>query len=119
MSASSPVNSDCWWPTSRPHPAWPAASRTASRSPQRLAQIEDAEDAVLGEGFSDCRVRHHGEIARIEVPTNELARLADPEVRARLTSRLKAIGFRFVTADLDGIQSGAFTLPLLTLRGRS
>ena len=102
----------------------PSAPCLASRiphgqpvTPQRLAQIEDAEDAVLDEGFSDCRVRHHGEIARIEVPTNELARPADPEVRARLTSRLKAIGFRFVTADLDGIQSGAFTLPLLTRRG--
>ncbi|MDI9629270.1 MAG: ATP-dependent sacrificial sulfur transferase LarE [Acidobacteriota bacterium] len=104
----------------------PSAPCLASRiphgqpvTPERLTQIEAAEDAVLAEGFSDCRVRHHGEIARIEVPTGELARLCEPEVRARLASQLRAIGFRFVTADLDGIQSGAFTLPLVMVRSHA
>ncbi|WP_182111250.1 MULTISPECIES: ATP-dependent sacrificial sulfur transferase LarE [unclassified Actinotalea] len=98
----------------------PAAPCLASRiphgvevTPERLRQAEAAEDAVLRLGFADCRVRHHGEVARIEVPAADLGRLVAPDVRGELVAAVRAVGFRFVTVDLAGIQSGAFTLPLV------
>lgn len=98
----------------------PAAPCLASRIPHgqevtadKLRQIEQAEDAVLAEGFSDVRVRHHGDVARIEVPEQELARLIEKDCRARVVAGVRKAGFRFVTVDLGGIQSGAFTLPLV------
>lgn len=98
----------------------PAAPCLASRiphfsevTPEKLAQVERAEAAVRALGFSDCRVRHHGEVARLELPEHELARTVDPAVRGRLAEEVRAAGFRFVTVDLTGIQSGAFTLPLV------
>lgn len=100
----------------------PAAPCLASRIPhgqqvtgQKLRQIDAAEDVVLAEGFSDVRVRHHGAVARIEVPADELGRLADDELRRRVVDGVRAAGFRFVTLDLAGIQSGAFTLPLVSV----
>lgn len=102
----------------------PAAPCLASRiphfeevTPQKLRQIDLAESAVRRLGFSDARVRHHGELARIELPVAELTRALSDEVRPELLSQVKAAGFRFVTIDLAGIQSGAFTLPLVTRRG--
>jgi len=98
----------------------PAAPCLASRiphfstvTPHKLAQVEAAERALNGMGFSDCRVRHHGDVARVELPAAELDHAASPAVRARLSAAVKAAGFRFVCLDLDGIQSGAFTLPLV------
>lgn len=100
----------------------PAAPCLASRIPhgqqvtaQKLRQIDAAEDAVLAEGFSDVRVRHHGAVARIEVPADELGRLADADLRKRVVDGVREAGFRFVTLDLAGIQSGAFTLPLVSV----
>lgn len=81
-------------------------------TPEKLRQVEQAEITVRGLGFADCRVRHHGEVARIEVPRDEL------EMAVRLSEELiagvQAAGFRFVSLDLAGLQSGAFTLPLVT-----
>ena len=98
----------------------PAAPCLASRVPhgdpvtaEKLHRIDAAEDVVLAAGFSDARVRHHGPVARIEVPADELGRLADAALRRRLVEGVRAAGFRFVTLDLAGIQSGAFTLPLV------
>lgn len=98
----------------------PAAPCLASRiphgepvTPEKLRQIDQAEDAVFAAGFSDARVRHHGVIARIEVPASEFALLADDAVRENLITDVKAAGFTHVTLDLAGIQSGAFTLSLL------
>lgn len=98
----------------------PAAPCLASRiphfqevTPEKLAQIDTAEQAVRDLGFSDVRVRHHGDIARIELPDSELSRALQPEVRSELNRSLRAIGFRYVTIDAAGIQSGAFTLPLV------
>lgn len=103
--------------------AKPAAPCLASRIPhgqevtaEKLAAIDAAEDAVLDAGFSDCRVRHHGESARIEVPTEEFGLLADHDRRARLLAAVRSAGFRHATVDLAGIQSGAFTLTLLRSR---
>ncbi|MCK0110646.1 ATP-dependent sacrificial sulfur transferase LarE [Ornithinimicrobium sp. F0845] len=98
----------------------PAAPCLASRiphftevTPEKLSQVDRAEAAVRALGFSDCRVRHHGDVARLELTDHELARAADPEVRSALVDGVRAAGFRFVALDLVGIQSGAFTLPLV------
>jgi uncharacterized protein len=53
------------------------------------------------------RVRHHGEIARIELGQDELARAAKPEIAAALDSALRALGFRYVTVDLKGYRLGS------------
>ncbi len=99
----------------------PAAPCLASRiphfeevTPEKLRQIDQAEASVRELGFSDVRVRHHGELARIELPVRELPRAMADAVRAELLRQVKAAGFRFVSIDLAGIQSGAFTLPLVT-----
>ena len=99
----------------------PAAPCLASRiphfeevTPAKLRQVDRAESAVRGLGFTDARVRHHGEIARLELPVADLPRAVSPEVRDALLAAVKSAGFRFVSLDLAGIQSGAFTLPLVT-----
>jgi pyridinium-3,5-biscarboxylic acid mononucleotide sulfurtransferase len=75
---------------------------------ERTARVEAAEEYLRSLGFRECRVRlHEGELARVEVPAEGLARLADPEVRAELTARLRALGFQFVTLDLEGFRSGS------------
>ena len=93
----------------------PAAPCLASRiphyeevTPEKLSQIDAAEQGVKALGFSDVRVRHHGDIARIEVPVQELPHAV--EVRSRLVAVVRRAGFRYATLDLAGIQSGAFTL---------
>ncbi|MDU1123118.1 MAG: ATP-binding protein, partial [Dermabacter sp.] len=83
----------------------------------KLRQVEDLEDAVFDLGFSDCRARHHGRVARLELPRNELARAVEPEVRAALVAAGKAAGFAYVSLDLDGLQSGAFTLSIMNAKG--
>ncbi len=100
----------------------PAAPCLASRIPHfsevdpvKLAQVEAAEAAVLALGFADCRVRHHGDVARVELLESDLDRVVVSEVRRRLVDGVRAAGFRFVTVDLAGIQSGAFTLPLVAV----
>lgn len=94
----------------------PAAPCLASRVPhglevvpEKLAQIEAVEDAVLGLGFTDVRVRHHESIARIELPAAELPRAVEPETAAALVAAATTAGFSFATVDLKGIQSGALT----------
>ena len=100
----------------------PAAPCLASRiphfsevDPEKLAQVEAAERAVRELGFADCRVRHHGEVARVELLETDLGRVASADVRRDLVDGVRAAGFRFVTVDLAGIQSGAFTLPLVAV----
>lgn len=102
----------------------PAAPCLASRiphgqevTPGKLRQVDDAEAALRRHGFSDARVRHHGDIARIEVPVAELARFAEDDVRAAVLADVRAAGFAHVTVDLAGIQSGAFTLQVLRRHG--
>jgi uncharacterized protein len=75
---------------------------------ERTARVEAAEVYLRSLGFRECRVRlHEGELARVEVPADGLARLADPAVREGLNRRLKELGFRFVTLDLEGFRSGS------------
>jgi uncharacterized protein len=98
----------------------PAAPCLASRiphfqevSPEKLSQIEAAEKALRQLGFDDSRVRHHGEVARIELAPEDLVRAVSIELRDRVHAAVRQAGFRFVALDLAGIQSGAFTLPLV------
>ena len=101
----------------------PAAPCLASRIPhgqevtaEKLHAVDVAEDVVLGAGFSDCRVRHHGTVARIEVPTDEIGRIANDELRRHVLEGVKQAGFSHVAFDLNGIQSGAFTMQILYRR---
>jgi uncharacterized protein len=101
----------------------PAAPCLASRiphfeevTPGKLSQVGTAEAGVRALGFADCRVRHHGEVARVELPAGDIARAVEPQMRDLVSDAVRAAGFRFVAVDLGGIQSGAFTLPLVTAR---
>lgn len=93
----------------------PAAPCLASRiaygtevTPERLARIEQAERRLRQMGFPLLRVRlHDGELARIEVPAADLARLAASPLREEIADAFLAIGFRYVTLDLQGFRSGS------------
>jgi len=92
----------------------PASPCLASRIPygteitrENLGMVERAEDCLRAMGFRELRVRHHGEMARIELPLGDLPRALRPEMRARIASELTALGFRFVTLDLEGLRSGS------------
>ncbi|NKY58376.1 ATP-dependent sacrificial sulfur transferase LarE [Nocardia flavorosea] len=101
----------------------PAAPCLASRiphfaevTPEKLGQVERAEQALRELGFRDLRIRHHGEVARIELPPHEIGRAVTPPLRDLVRNVVRANGFQFVAVDLAGIQSGAFTLPLVSVR---
>jgi uncharacterized protein len=102
----------------------PAAPCLASRiphysvvDPAKLAQVEQLERAVRALGFADCRVRHHDQVARVELAEADLERAMTPPVRATLHRAGRDAGFTFVAVDVAGIQSGAFTLPLVQVTG--
>jgi uncharacterized protein len=93
-------------------PATPClSSRIAygeSVTPERVAMIDRAEQWLRQRGFRLLRVRYHkGDMARIEVPIDELPRLAGPELRGELARAFHALGFRYVTLDLEGFRSGS------------
>jgi len=85
---------------------------------EALSIVEEGEDALRALGFRQLRVRHHGEIVRIEIAQNELARALNPEMAAEFTRIFKGLGFKFVTLDLEGFRSGSMNslLPLEQLR---
>lgn len=74
---------------------------------EALEAVEKGEDALRGLGFRQCRVRHHGEIVRIEIAREELERALDPAMAAEFTTIFKGLGFKFVTLDLEGFRSGS------------
>lgn len=85
---------------------------------ERTGRVEAAEAYLRSLGCRDCRVRlHEGELARIEVPLADLTRLAEPAVRDGLVQRLRELGFRFVTLDLEGFRSGSLN-SLVSLEAR-
>jgi uncharacterized protein len=108
-------------------PVWdkPASPCLSSRvaygeevTPQRLAMIDRAEQYLRGMGLRTVRVRfHRGDLARLEVPQEAIARLAEAEVRAGVIDELTRLGFKYVTLDLAGFRSGSqnAALPLVQI----
>lgn len=95
----------------------PAAACLSSRIPrgsiitvEKLHRVEEAEAVLQREGFRQLRVRNHGDLARIEVAKEELPRLLESDRCARVSEKLKELGFQFVTVDLEGYRQGGITL---------
>lgn len=84
--------------------------RTVTR--EALAAIEAGEDALKDLGFEQARVRHHGEIVRIEISRDDLGRAFAPEMAARFVPMFKKLGFKYVTLDCEGYRSGSMNLVL-------
>jgi len=102
----------------------PASACLASRieygrpvTREALSAVEQGEDALRRLGFRQVRVRHHGEIARIEIASEELPRAMNLEMAAEFTRIFKTLGFSYVTLDLEGFRSGSMNavLPLQAL----
>jgi uncharacterized protein len=100
----------------------PASACLASRiaygievTPERLDRVARAESFLRTIGLRQLRVRDHGELARIEVPLEEVERLAEPITRAHIVEHLKELGFHHVTLDLEGFRSGSMNASLLTI----
>jgi pyridinium-3,5-biscarboxylic acid mononucleotide sulfurtransferase len=74
---------------------------------EALSAVEQGEDALRALGFRQFRVRHHGEIVRLEIAKDELPRALDPALAAEFTRIFQALGFKFVTLDLEGFRSGS------------
>jgi len=106
-------------------PVWdkPASPCLSSRvaygeqvTPERLAMIDAAEQFFREHGFREVRVRYHRDnLARIEVPADMLARLTEPTFRTAVTARMRELGFRYLTLDLEGFRSGSMN-ELLTIQ---
>lgn len=108
-------------------PTWdkPATPCLSSRiaygveaTPERTRMIDQAEQWLRGRGLRVLRVRYHdGDLARVEVPLDDLPRLVDLQTRGELVAAFRAAGFKFVTLDLEGFRSGSFngSLPLVSL----
>lgn len=76
-------------------------------TPEALAMVEQGEDALRGLGFRQFRVRHHGDIVRIEIARDEMDRAMTAEMAADFSRIFKKLGFKFVTLDLEGFRSGS------------
>jgi uncharacterized protein len=74
---------------------------------EALDIVERGEDAIRALGFRQFRVRHHGDIVRIEIAREELDRALNPAMATQFTAIFKALGFKFVTLDLEGFRSGS------------
>jgi pyridinium-3,5-biscarboxylic acid mononucleotide sulfurtransferase len=81
---------------------------------EALSAIEQGEDALRNLGFRQFRVRHHGQIVRIEIAKDELPRAFSPEMAAEFTRIFKSLGFTYVTLDLEGFRSGSMNALLST-----
>ncbi len=97
-------------------PTWdkPAQPCLSSRIPygapvslEALGKIAAAEKYLRGLGIKELRVRHHGAVARIEVPPQDIPRLAAEDVRSELAAHFRSIGYAYVALDLDGFRSGS------------
>jgi uncharacterized protein len=98
------------------YPVWdrPAAPCLSSRveygrtvTREVLEQIEKGEESLRQLGFRELRVRHHGELARVEIARNELPRALSMEMLDAITAALKQAGFQYVTLDSSGFRSGS------------
>lgn len=86
-------------------------------SRESLSQVEQAEDFLRGLGLREFRVRHHDTLARIEVDRGEVERLLDLNTFDRIHSRLRSLGYLYVTLDLRGFRSGALNEGIATAAG--
>ena len=92
----------------------PASACLSSRIPygsavtvEKLRMIDQGEEIMRALGFSQTRVRHHGDLARIEIARDEMPKALNVEIFDRLSREFKCIGFRFVAIDVDGYRTGA------------
>jgi uncharacterized protein len=83
-------------------------------TPERLGQVDEAEERLRALGFRQVRLRHHGPLARIEVDPEELPRALEPAMARRMLEAVKPLGFRWVALDLEGYRTGSLNevLPL-------
>jgi uncharacterized protein len=97
-------------------PTWdkPSFACLASRFPygeeiteEKLKMVEAAENFLFGLGFKQVRVRHYGDLARIEILKEEMAPLMSGSLREKVVSHLKGIGYHYITVDLEGFRSGS------------
>jgi uncharacterized protein len=97
-------------------PTWnkPSYACLASRvpygdrlTPETLKQVEAAEAAIRAMGFEQCRVRHHGNIARVELPPDKIETAASEPLRERIVRELKSLGYAYVALDLTGYRTGS------------
>ena len=103
----------------------PASACLASRlpygtqvTPERLAQVEQGEERLRALGFRQVRLRHHGEMARVEIDPSELSRALDPAMGRAILEAIKPLGFRYVALDLQGYRTGSLN-EVLTAKERS
>jgi len=96
-------------------PTWdkPSSPCLSSRFPygepitiEALRQVEEAEKFLRSIGFKVLRVRHHRDIARIELEENDIPKMLEPENRKAIAEKLKTLGYKFITLDLEGFRSG-------------
>ena len=76
-------------------------------TPEKLHMIEQAENFLHDIGLRECRVRHHNNLARIEIPVDLIEKYTAPELRARIDAKLREIGYAYVAIDLRGFRSGS------------
>jgi uncharacterized protein len=97
-------------------PTWdkPSFACLASRFPygeeiteQGLRMVDKAEDFLFGLGFNQVRVRHYGNLARIEILTEEMGRFLNGSLREKVVNYLRGMGYRYITLDLQGFRSGS------------
>ncbi len=97
-------------------PVWdrPASACLSSRIPYgtpvtigNLKMVEQGEDAIRALGFRQFRVRHHGDLVRIEIAPDELPKALDPQMAQQFTEIFKQLGYKYVTLDLEGYRTGS------------
>ena len=72
-----------------------------------MRQVDEGEERLRALGFRQVRLRHHGPLARIEVDPAELSRALEPEMARRIAAEIRALGFRWVSLDLEGYRTGS------------
>jgi uncharacterized protein len=106
-------------------PTWdrPASACLSSRIPygtpvtiQTIKRVETGEEEIKALGFRQFRVRFHGEVVRIEIARDEMARAMSMEMAERFTAIFKRLGFKYVTLDLEGYRQGSLN-EVLNLQG--
>jgi len=98
----------------------PAMACLSSRFPyftsidnESLRQIDSAEEYLRTKGLSQLRVRHHGQVARIEIDPSDFSVIMEKKIREEIVENLKKIGYQYVTLDLTGYRTGSMNEPIL------